>query len=188
MSDGPHKSLPMHRAWRRVAEFADNQTFDAEQVDTAVIHALKQDCQAELSPDYISSLRDVFRVSENLLFERNIQAELEALRDRSGPGIGITVLELAIQMSASEKPTPNILESVVADALTDRLARCARQVEEHYLRKAAQPRANTVRATIERASNRPAMEELARQVLKPDGDAPSLPPVKRHGLDDGVRF
>lgn len=188
MSDGPHKSLPMHRAWRRVAEFADNQTFDAEQVDTAVIYALKQDCLSELSPEYISSLRVVFRVSENLLFEREVQAELEALRGQAGSGIGITILELAIQKSACDELTPISLEGVLADALTDRLARRARQVEEHYLREAEQPRANTVRARIERTSSRPAIEELARQISRPDGDAHSLPPLKRQGLDDGVKL
>jgi hypothetical protein len=188
MSDGPHKSLPMRRGWRRVAEYADNQTFDSEEVAMAVIHAVKQDCQADLSPEYISSLRAVFRVSENLLFKRDVQPELEALRGQAGSGMGSTLLELAIQKSAIEEPTPKSLERVLTDALTDRVARCARQVEEHYLRESAQPRANTVRGRIERASNRPAIENLARQILKPDGDGSSLPTLKRQGLDDGVKF
>lgn len=186
MSDGPHRSLPMRRGWKRVAEYADNLTFQSEEINGAVIHALEQDCHEELSPEYMVSLRAVFRVSENLLFERDVQSELEALRGQAGSGVGNTILEHAVQKSATCRPTPNTLVEILTDALTDRVARGARQVEEHYLRESKQPRANTVRARIERSSNRSAIEGLARQILNPDGDGSSLPTLKRQGLDDGV--
>jgi hypothetical protein len=66
MSDGPHKSLPMKRSWRRVAECADKRSFTVEEVARALAPALEQDCRDELRPEFVRSLRRV--VEEPSLF------------------------------------------------------------------------------------------------------------------------
>ena len=50
MSDGPHKSLRMPPAWRRVAERADNGAFECEEISNALIPALERDCRTEMTP------------------------------------------------------------------------------------------------------------------------------------------
>jgi hypothetical protein len=49
MSDGPHRSLPMRRGWKRVAERGDKRAYASEEVSEAIIVALEQDCRQEMS-------------------------------------------------------------------------------------------------------------------------------------------
>ena len=43
MSDGPHKSLPMPRAWKKFTECVSNEAFSFEEVRDAIVAALEQD-------------------------------------------------------------------------------------------------------------------------------------------------
>jgi hypothetical protein len=188
MSDGPHRSLPMRRSWKRVAECADNQVFEREEVGNAIIRALEQDCKEEVNPEFMSNLWRVCSDQEGYLFKDDVRPQLEALRGTAGCGIGRVVLDLAIETCASGTTGLGFRLKTMTDALTDRMARCARQVEEHYCRKSTEPRANSVRERIEQATDRAAIEGLARQILKLEPGRPDHPPLKREGLDDGVRL
>jgi hypothetical protein len=178
----------MRRSWKRVAEWADNQVFEREEVGNAIIPALEQDCKEEVSPEFMSNLWRVCSDQEGYLFRNDAGPQLEALRGTAGCGIGRVVLELAIEMCASGAAGPDIPLKAMTDALTDRMARCARQVEEHYCRKSTEPRAIRVQERIEQAADRAAIEGLARQILKLEPGRSVRPPLKREGLDDGVRL
>jgi hypothetical protein len=188
MSDGPHRSLPMRRRWKRVAESADNKAFEREEIRNAIIPALEQDCMKEMSPEFLSNLRAVCSGQEGSLFKNEVGPQLESLRDAAGSGIGRVVLDHAIQISASEKIERDIAGKALTNALTDRAARGARQVEEHYCRESTKPRANRVRERIEQAISHPDMEGLARQILTGKRDRSPRPSIKRQGLDDGVKL
>ena len=43
MSDGPHRSGPDARAWKRVARCADNPAFEVEEIRNVIVLALEQD-------------------------------------------------------------------------------------------------------------------------------------------------
>jgi hypothetical protein len=189
MSDGPHRSLRMRPGWKRLAERADNAAYGPEEVSNALIPALEEDCYAELPPHFIDALGNVYGEQDASLFREDLAPQLEQLRRAAGAGIGLVILEHAIQLSERGEGGSQAALRATAAALIDRAARGNRQVEEHYCRKLAQPRAFNVRAKIEQGigTARPEIEKLARRVLKFDtGPSPRLP--KFSGLDDGVRF
>ena len=48
MNDGPHRTLPLSTAWRRVAERVDDDNYDSDEVRRAVRRALEEDWQADI--------------------------------------------------------------------------------------------------------------------------------------------
>jgi GNAT superfamily N-acetyltransferase len=187
MSDGPHRSLPMRPAWKRVAECGDNRAFAPDEVGDALVPALEQDSRGELATDFI----DTFCGLYGSLFKDQLGPALEALRPAAGCGIGHVLLDHAIQLAAGGETSIDAAVKAMTNALTDRAARGSRQVEEHYCRKSTESRAQHVRARIEQAigERSTAITALARKVLKMDSaPTPSARPLKQQGLDDGVRF
>jgi hypothetical protein len=188
MSDGPHRSLPMRRGWKRVAEWADNQAFESEQVCHAIIPALEEDWRGEVGEEFIGGLRRACVDQESLLFKRDALPALEALRDIAGSGIGRVALDYAIRAAATGSTGLDIAESAMKDALKDRAARCLRQVEEHYCRESSMTRGNTVRGRIERAINSADIGGAARRLFSPETKNAAAQSLKREGLDDGVKL
>lgn len=188
MSDGPHKSLRMRRGWKRVAEWADNSAFEGEEVQEAIITALDGDCRSEITPDFMTRLIDVCDGQALSLFGNALALGLEGLRPVARYGMERVVLEFAIQTSEGGVRGTDIPVKAVVDALIDRLARNARQVEEHYCRRSNLPRAGRVRQRIERGADRETLERLARGILKREPGSQDRPSAKRDGLDDGVRL
>jgi hypothetical protein len=181
MSDGPHRSLPMKRRWRYVAERADKRAYTAAEISEAIGPALEQDCRDEMSPEFLSGIR---RVMEPSLFRDDLPARLEALRPQAGSGLGRVVLDNVALLSPAEADGFILLKEAVKAALDDRVGRGARQVEEHYLREASAPRANNVRARLKEARSCTDFGAIAERVLSA-GPWPAAPP-KQKGLDDGV--
>lgn len=190
MSDGPHRSLRMRRGWQRVAERGDKSAFEIDEISNAIIPALEQDCREEMSGQFLDGLRSVCRNQEHSLFKDQIEPQLESLRDCAGSGIGHVVVDEAIHLCASGEQGLNIALRAMDNALTDRAARGARQVEEHYLRRSAAPRAHIVRERIDKAiaDGASAIRGLAHRILGLDADGSARPPLKRQGVDDGVRL
>jgi hypothetical protein len=188
MSDGPHRSLPMPRGWKRLAECGDNRAFAPDEICKAIIPALEQDCHNEIAPAFLDPFRSVFLDQESFLFKDQMGPQLEALRANAGCGIGRLILEHAIQTAERGGTGMEGLVEATTNALTDRAARGARQVEEHYCRKSSAPRAQKVRARIEEAIGGAAIKGLARQVLKIDQRPSSSRTLRQRGLDDGVRL
>ena len=188
MSDGPHRSLPMRRGWKRVAEWADNRAFEPEQINNAIIPALEEDCRGEISTEFLSSFLEACRNQEGSLFKKELGPELESLSSAAGYGLGRMVLEYAKQLSARGKTGLDMAQKAVTDALSDRAERGARQVEEHYCRESSEKRAINVRQRIEEAIGGADVEGLARQIINPKTGGSARPPLKRQGLDDGVKL
>jgi hypothetical protein len=189
MSDGPHRSLPMRPGWKRVAECGDNQAFTLDEIVTSIVSALEKDGRQELSGKFLGELSELCREQDASLFKDQIGPQLKGLRNVAGQGMGRVVLEHAILFSESGESGLAIAEKAVAQALTDRAARCMRQVEEHYCRVSHQSHARGVRARIEEAigNGSAAVNALARRMLDA-GTGPIAPPVRQQGLDDGVRL
>src|SRR5664280_1797154 len=135
MSDGPHRSLPMRRGWKRVAKRGDKSAFAIDEISAALIPALRQDCQDDLIPGFLDGLRAVCQDQEHSLFKDNIEPQIEALRHLAGSGIGHVVLDEAIRLCATGEQGLNIALKALDNALTDRATRGAKQVEECYFRE-----------------------------------------------------
>jgi len=177
----------MRRCWKRLARRGDNGAFPPEEVADALVPALEEDCREELSPQFTQKLCSLLRDQEASLFRTDAQLDLEALRNLAGNGIGRVTLDRAIQLAEhGETGLPVAIRSFT-DALTDRAARGARQVEEHFCRKSTEARAVNVRTRIEAAieSARPAIGRLALRVLEVE-QGPSPTRLKKQGLDEGV--
>lgn len=107
MSDGPHKSLPMRRAWRRLAEYADNRNFE-------------RDCRGEVGCSFLDERSARFTVQERharsgssaVEGRRRSRAHNSRLRDpvrptrRRGAGAGREGADRALD----EMPTTNSFE------------------------------------------------------------------------------
>src|SRR5258706_10470727 len=160
MSDGPHRSLPMRKGWKRVAESADNQAFGTDEIRDAILPALEEDCRGEISPEFFSSLRRVCADQEASLFKNDVAPSLEALRNAASAGLARAVLNYALQQPALGNGPKDIPERALKCALIDRAAKGARQVEEHFCRESTTPRANKVREGLNRRSAVPTSAAL----------------------------
>lgn len=187
MSDGPHRSLPMRLGWRRVAESADNQAFESDEIREAIAPALEQDCRGEMSPEFLSSFRQVCEDQASSLFKDQLGVSLEGLRKDAKPGLERTVLDYAAKAACNGGDAGDLPQKALKDALIDRAARGIRQVEEHYIRKSTTPRANRVRERMEQAIGNADIDGVVRRVL--DSKArPVTQAPKRQGLDEGVKL
>lgn len=188
MSDGPHRSLPMPPCWRRVAERCANIAFATEEITNALIPALQQECQSELSPELIDGIRSVFEDQGSSLFKDDPRPRLEALREVAGCGIGATLLDNVMEISPSGAAELEDFAKAMTAALEDRAARSARQIEEHYYRKSTAPRALDTRKRLDQSIAASPLAALARQMLKLDEKPAARATIRMQGLDDGVRL
>jgi hypothetical protein len=183
MSDGPHRSLPMRRPWKTVAECADNAAFEVEEIREFILPALENDCRREMRREFLDDLRKVCADQEASLFKTNMRPVLEGLRRTANVGMERLVLDHAIHVAANGTSGRGVAEK----AVNDRGASGIKQVEEHYLRKSSAKRTHNVRDRMEQAVTGTDFESMARRLL--DGRQKSAPkPSKRQGLDDGVKL
>jgi hypothetical protein len=188
MSDGPYKSLPMRRGWKKVAQWAENPAFAPEEICNAIIPALARDWNIDVPAELARSVEEILGVQQDLFKEQKV-LRLESLRPiTAGRGLGKVFLECAIQLAASGAAGPEAPVEAATNALAVRASRGAQHVEEHYCRKSTAPRAQNVRARIEQGIGNASLNDLARQLLKRDPALPSRTPPKQRGLDDGVRL
>lgn len=186
MSDGPHKTLPMKRAWKRVAERADNRAFSVEQVTAAIAPALEQDCRADIDPQFIRDIRAALDDSNGYLFKVDVKSLMDRFRSEAASGMDRAILDNVCAISSEDAAGIDILLKAVEGVVGDRAARNARQVEEHYLRRSSTSRAGHVRDKLEEAIANTNIGEIAARVL--NGTQTSHAPLKQSRLDDGVEL
>jgi hypothetical protein len=188
MSDGPHRSLPMRRPWKTVAECADTPAFEVDEIREVILPALEQDCRREMRRAFLDDLCRACSDQEGSLFKSDVRPSLEALRRDAGSGMERLVLDHAMQVASNGNTGLDIAEKGMTQALKDRGTRGTRQVEEHYLRKSTEWRAHNVRGRMEQALNGADMASVARRVLQGKEQKDAARPRKRQGLDDGVKL
>lgn len=188
MSDGPHRSLKMPRGWKKLAERADNKAYAPEEVRDALPEALEHDWRAEVPDSVCSRVRDILGDSQSSLFGDQRAEWLEALRgETAGYALGNALLDYAIHAAVRGRCGDEALREAAGNALTDRAARGARQVEEHYCRESTLHRAAHVRERIETGVTQSDIGRIAGRLVGTDKSQSSRP-AKQTGLDDGVRL
>lgn len=188
MSDGPHRSLPMRRPWKTVAECADNAAFEVEEIREFILPALENDCWREMRREFLDGLGRVCADQEASLFKTDMRPVLEGLRRTANVGMERLVLDHAIHAAADGTSGRGVAEKAVGQALKDRGASGIRQVEEHYLRKSTGRRAHNVRGRMEQAISGADIDTAARRLLDGRQKNGGPKPSKRQGLDDGVKL
>jgi len=178
----------MRKGWKRVAERCDQNAFASEEVSEAIVVALEQDCRQEMSAPFLDAAWRIFADPEPSLFTgQQIAPQLESLRQMAGSGLGRMVLEEAILVAERGGTGMAGLTQAITNALTNRAAKGARQIEEHYCRESTTPRARHVRARIEEVIGSAAFDGLAHRILRVES-TPRPQITRQQGLDDGVRF
>jgi hypothetical protein len=178
----------MSLVWKRVAERADNAAFDTSEVVSVLVPALKQDCNLELRQEILEGVRSVVDQSVGSLFKEDSARALENLREHAAPGLEGSFLDNVIQLSCEKELEFNDLASAMSLALSDRANRRARQIEEHYLRKTATPRAVNVRTRLEQGTLLSPIAALGREILKLEPRHTEKAEIRLRGLDDGARL
>ena len=60
MSDGPYRSLPMSRAWKRLAKFSENENFAGDDMCAAAVRALEETLRSDVPAQVLERLCGVF--------------------------------------------------------------------------------------------------------------------------------
>ena len=188
MSDGPHRSLPMRKAWKKVAEQADTAAFSVPDIVPKVIEALSADWREEVTPDQLRSLRGFLNEANQLaLFPEQRREMLERLRhEASGRALGLTLIECVDKAAARGMSGEDALGAATQAALSMHVTRGIRSMEEHFLREATAPRAARMRQKAESAVAGCPLDALARRLTGHDSGPAPQRTEKKDGLDDRV--
>ena len=187
MSDGPHKSLNLPPGWKKLAKRADNMAYAPGEVCDALPEALRQDWSAEVPDRVMRKVRDILDSQDSLFGDQ--RERLEALRgETAGYNLANSLLDYAIHEIDQERSGPEVLIKAVSASLSDRGARGARQVEEHYCRKSTHSRASQVRERIESGLTQSDLAAIAEGLVGSVHGRGLQGLSKQTGLDDGVQL
>lgn len=136
MSDGPHRSLPLNRGWRKFAEHADNKAYSADEVRSAVPSALEGDWRSDISQSLFNGIRDVLGdTSQGSLLS---DSKIEQLNMMRAVGVGNnfanTLIDCAEDAVRQGLFGNQAVQHAVVSALLERAYAGIRSVEEHYQR------------------------------------------------------
>src|SRR5258708_3674788 len=122
MSDGPHKSLPMRRHWKDLAERAAKAAYAPDQVCEALPHALKRD----ILEAPIKGIREILDGRQTVLLSEQQIEKLEELRGSCrGSAAANVAIDCAVEAvrnglkgeAASESAFQNAFEDTMRSAL-----------------------------------------------------------------------
>ena len=184
MSDGPHRSLPMRRQWKILAERAAKAAFSSRDVCEALPQALIKD----FGEAQLDSVRDVLvGGDQGLLFQEDRVEQLNAIRPQCrGSAVGNIFIDCAIEIAARGDTGEAACRLAVRNAL-DEYSRCAfRSVEEHYQREDSAHSAQFVRIRLDEARRQCDFGVLAGGLLSSRQQLSNAKKLPKHvGIDEG---
>ncbi|WP_312794474.1 hypothetical protein [Tianweitania sp.] len=188
MSDGPHRSLLMPRAWKEFARKGDATTYAEEEVRDAAVYALARDFANEVSGPLLRALRDIFDGVGNSL--KMIDVASQAIEDAkhmaAGSVFGLAAVRWCEEFVLEGSFGRDRFHEAVGCAVKERGYAGQKQVQEHYLRKSGTRRSDGVAARIGSAINSLNSQEIGRS-FSDDGERAKAP-RKSVGMDEGVRL
>ena len=183
MSDGPHRSLPMRRHWKDLAQRAANSAYAPEEVTRAFSVALKRDFRDVP----LSQVRDIFGGGEqSSMFQEDWESQLEAARRTCrGSAPGNTLIDCAIEANAKGLTGDAAFVPALENALDTYARAGCHQIEEHCHRKEQRSTAN-VRDRLREARNQCAYKVLANELISGnEAGSRDLRLRKHSGVDEG---
>ncbi|MFC0634700.1 hypothetical protein [Brevundimonas balnearis] len=186
MSDGPHRSLPLRRAWKQVCEIADCGAHGFDEVAERIAPALAADARGEITEALIRRLRGILSPEQAVLIDDS-RERVAALRSTA---VSAMEADLVDAVSDALRDGRTGLGALVAGAqatLEDRGHAAIHAVVEHYLRRVPDARAAQVgkRLLDALAHAREGVSALAAG-LASGTLRTAIPAVPdRSGLDDG---
>jgi hypothetical protein len=183
MSDGPHRSLPMRRHWRDLAERAAKAAYSADEVCDALPYALQKD----LREAPLSAIRNILSGGQGSLFIRDEIERLETVREaNTRSAASNVVIDCAIQ-AVSEGLTGDAAYRVALESACDERVRSAfRSVEEHYHRETNAPSVRYVRDRLDAARQQCDFKSIASEFMSGGHSSRGAVRLRRHtGLEEG---
>jgi len=184
MSDGPHRSLPMRRHWKILAERAAKAAFSIDQVCEALPYALKKDFRE--AP--LRIIREILGAGEqNSLFGEDKVAQLDAVRRACrGSAAANCLIDSAIEAVGNGLSGETAFVSTVANALADHTRGALRSTEEHYQRAAGGHSAQFIRERLTGARRQCDFKSLAVELTGSGKSLRKSSHLPRHtGIDEG---
>jgi hypothetical protein len=140
----------MRPAWKELAKRGDQRTYGAEQVAEAASYALAVDFKNEVSAALLSALKDVFSGRNNSL--RLPEIALQELNDAktlaAGSVFGMNAIAWSIQLVREGRLDSAALYDAVGLAAKERGSATTRSMQEHFVRKSNQRRADSMSARV----------------------------------------
>lgn len=187
MSDGPYRSLPMSREWKRLAEFSENENFDRADTCAAATRALESTWRNEVPVVVIKGIRDVFLERQPGLFIDAQITKMHALWEESaGYGFARLLTDHAVAVLNEGTCGEAGLVEATRRTLDAYAGRAGRHIEEHYCRKASARLTRQVRERIANAIDAADFDQLARHCAGLDRGAIRTGSFKHSEIDDGV--
>lgn len=184
MSDGPHRSLPLRRPWKILAERAAREAYSVNEVGEAVAHALKKEFLEAPLGDICNILDG--KGQTNLFIDNRIDM-LEQLRDTCrGSAASNALIDCAVDAVNAGLTGKSAQIIVLKDAMAGYLLSANRSIEEHYLRKASNKDANFVRDRLDAAYQHCNFTRIANDMLTSRGRPSAVQNLPRNlGIDAG---
>lgn len=182
MSDGPHKSLPMRRQWKNLAERAGNSLYTSDEVEEAFSLSLK----GESREAPISEVRAILGYgTQRTLFDDDCSVQLDAVRQVCrGSALGDMLIDCAIEANANGLTGDEAVHQALRNALEARAWSGCRQIEEHQYRELPRDGA-MVRDRLNQARNGFNFDALASELMSDPKSNQNLRLTKHTGIDEG---
>lgn len=189
MSDGPHRSLPLRRAWKKVCEIADGRAHALEEVVERIPAALAADASNEISASLLKTLRHILSPEQLPLID-DAGVQVAALRTHASSVMEIDLIESVGDALRDGKSGIEALQVGAEAVLEERGHAAKRSVVEHYLRKVPQARAAYVEQRVGEALQRAgdSLRDLALGLANGAIRRAVAKAPDRSGLDDGPVF
>jgi len=189
MSDGPHRSLPMGRRWKKLAECLDNGLFSVDDVRDRRDSAILGEFAREVPDALMGSLRDILCSSDQGSLFAPSGDEIENLRmQANGSPVGNLLLDCTIDAVNSGQTGEAALAAACGETANEILDRHARGMAEHYQRKTGAKRASDFQSRLGSIQDGRSMDSLVNRLVQGGRAMVIRAPVRHTGLDDGVRF
>lgn len=186
MSDGPHRSLPMRRHWKKFAERASKHSYSLDEVSAVLPSALMNDFKD--AP--LNQVSGIFLGDGQIpLFQQDCADRLEELRRICrGSTVGNTLIDCAIEANANGLTGEAAINAAVRNASEAYARTILHQIEEHYRRKQPGSQFN-VRNRMSAACNQVSFASFASEMMYGnDGTKGKFDVMKRTGIDEGPRL
>lgn len=185
MSDGPHRALPMRPSWKRAAERADNTAFDVAEVTDAISVAVVPDFRADVTVALLAEVQKITNGKQGVLFvDQNLAALEKVKREHAIQPRARDFVDRVMAAISEGKSGLAAVGAAAEQSVRQIVANCIRQIEEFYRRNTKASRTLNVRARLDQAAGRLAVNEIVQRILTPK--AARL--ARKKGLDDGVPF
>jgi hypothetical protein len=187
MSDGPHRSLPMGRRWKKLAECLDNPSFSAEDLRERRDAAILGEFAREVSESMMAALRNILCNSEQGMLFAPTGSEVENLRSLSnGSPVGGLLLDCAIDAVDSGYVGEAALSAACSDTASELFERHSRGMAEHFQREAGAKRAADFQSRLDSLHDGNSMTNLTSRIVQGGRALVVRPPTRHSGLEDGV--